>query len=127
MFPFSILGMGTGLSALGKLTCKFWKLGKVKTHKKYFQHKRIQLKCTVLCLKDSMALFFAKKRLKTFMLVLNFQLRIFQDFPIGNCWSAKKILFGIGNVALYWPQIAQTRNTEVGQIRNGFPTGIQVP
>ena len=75
-----------GSSELGKFTRKFWKLRKVKTHNKYFKHKIIQFKCTLLCLKDSMALFFVfteKKKLKTSMFVLNFQLRIFQDFQLG--------------------------------------------
>ena len=48
------------------------------------------------------------------MFVLNFQLRIFQDFPTENFWSAigeKKIHFGIGNGALFQPQIKQNRNT----------------
>ena len=50
--------MGAGPSELEKLAHKLWKLGKVEHNKKYFKHKRIQFKYTVLCLKHGMTLFF---------------------------------------------------------------------
>ena len=50
------------------------------------------------------------------MFVPNIYLRTFQDFPIGNFWSAKyfgkkMIHFCIGNGALFRPQFKQKRNT----------------
>ena len=71
VFLFSILGMGAEPSELGKLACKLWKLGKVQTHKQLSE-----FKCTVLCLKDCMALFFAftakKKKIKGFHVYTEF-------------------------------------------------------
>ena len=92
VFLFSILGIGVGPSELGKLARKLWELGKVELYKKYFKHKRI-LTIEVHCIMfkaqyDLVLCLYSIKRLKIFMFVVNFLTAVFQDFPIGNFYSA---------------------------------------
>ena len=83
--PFQYFGNGGGALLIGKINDKNWKFGK-----------------------DSLA---SPKNQE----IYDFHGRDFHNFPIGNFLvtnSEKKILSGIGNGALFRPQIKRKRNTE---------------